>query len=103
MLDLDMFRARLAADDEHAGAVFTLGTAWLREGNSCTFRPWTDIAFLCKNCDGPIGLKGIQAAWDASCSRVDGIAVSNHHMYLICGGSFIYYVEPLCPASGLVS
>ena len=67
MLDLDMFRARLAAGDEHAGAVFTLGTAWLREGDSGTFRSWTDIAFSRKNCDGPIVLKGIQAVRDASC------------------------------------
>jgi hypothetical protein len=64
-----MFRAQLAAGDEHAGAVFTLGTAWLREGNSGTFRSWTDIAFLCKHCDGPIVLKGIQAVWDASCGH----------------------------------
>ncbi|KAH9990094.1 hypothetical protein BJV77DRAFT_1151163 [Russula vinacea] len=93
-----MFRARLAADDEHAGAVFTLGTAWLREGNSCTFRPWTDIAFLCKNCDGPIGLKGIQAAWDASCSRVDGIAVSNHHITLVpCIGTLALHHVRIYP------
>ena len=66
MLDLDIFRAQLAAGDEHTGAIFTLGTAWLHDGNSGTFRSWTDIAFLCKNCDGPIVLKGIQAVWDAS-------------------------------------
>ena len=52
-----MFRAQLAAGDEHTGAIFTLGTAWLHDGNSGTFRSCTDIAFLCKNCDGPIVLK----------------------------------------------
>ncbi|KAH9983254.1 FMN-dependent alpha-hydroxy acid dehydrogenase [Russula vinacea] len=80
-LDLDAFRARLEAGDEQARAAFTLGTAWLSEANSGTFRSWKDIAFLRENWDGPIVLKGIQAVQDAHAAmdaRVDGIIVSNH-------------------------
>ncbi|KAF8487349.1 hypothetical protein DFH94DRAFT_678376 [Russula ochroleuca] len=74
-LDLDVFRARLAAGDEQALAAFTLGAAWLREGHSGTFRSWKDIAFLRENWDGPIVLTDAHAAMHA---RVDGIIVSNH-------------------------
>ena len=80
-LDLDAFRVRLAAGDEQARAAFELGTAWLGEANSGTFRSWKDIAFLRENWDGPIVLKGIQAVEDAHAAmdaHVDGIVVSNH-------------------------
>ena len=80
-LELDALRARLAAGDEKARADFALGTGWLREAHSGTFRSWADIAFLRENWDGPIVLKGIQAVQDAHAAmdaHVDGIIVSNH-------------------------
>ena len=80
-LDLEAFRARLAAGDEQARDAFTLGISWLSEANSGNFRSWTDLAFLRQNWDGPIVLKGIQSVQDthaAMDSHVDGIIVSNH-------------------------
>ena len=99
-LDLEAFRARLAAGDEQARAAFTLGTAWLHEGNSGHFRSWTDLAFLRQNWDGPIVLKGIQTVQDAHAAmnfHVDGIIVSNHGTSAH-GGEFPLCVnpEPLC-------
>ena len=82
-LDLDAFRARLAAGDEQARETFALSIAWLEEVNSGKFRTWEDIAFLRENWDGPIVLKGIQSvqdAYNAMDVRVDGIVVSNHGM-----------------------
>jgi isopentenyl diphosphate isomerase/L-lactate dehydrogenase-like FMN-dependent dehydrogenase len=80
-LDMDAFRARLAAGDEEANATLTLSAAWLRQISSGVFRSWPDIAFLRENWDGPILLKGIQAVQDAHAAmdaHVDGIIVSNH-------------------------
>jgi lactate 2-monooxygenase len=80
-LDLDAFRARLAAGDEQARQAFALGVAWLQEANSGLFRSWDDVAFLRANWDGPIVLKGIQTVDDAHAAmdaHVDGIVVSNH-------------------------
>jgi hypothetical protein len=59
------------------------------------------ISRSCETWDGPIVLKSRRSrthhtAMDA---RVDGIIVSNHHMSPVCAGSFMYYVELLCPAS----
>lgn len=82
-LDMDAFRARLAAGDEAAREAFALGTGWLREANSGSFRTWEDIAFLRENWDGPIVLKGVQSVQDAHAAMdvgVDGIVVSNHGM-----------------------
>jgi lactate 2-monooxygenase len=103
-LDLDAFRARLAAGDEQTRAVFTLSTTWLKEADSGTFRTWTDLAFLRENWDGPIVLKGIQAVQDAHAAmdaHMDGIIVSNHGT---SWGEFLYvsYIT-LCLASGLVA
>jgi hypothetical protein len=55
--DLDVFRVWLAVGDQQARAAFTLGAAWLREGNSGTFCLWMDIAFLRENWNGPIVFK----------------------------------------------
>ncbi|KAI9507965.1 FMN-dependent alpha-hydroxy acid dehydrogenase [Russula earlei] len=92
-LDLEGFRARLAAGDVQARESFALGLGWLREANSGTFRSWADLAFLRENWDGPILLKGIQTAEDAHAAmdaRMDGIIVSNHGGRQIDGaiGSF---------------
>jgi len=80
-LNLDAFRARLAAGDEQAHEAFTLGTGWLLEANSGQFRSWEDLAFLRANWDGPIVVKGIQTVEDAHAAmeaHMDGIIVSNH-------------------------
>ena len=58
-LDLDAQRILLATGDERARAAFTLGIAWLREGNSGIFRLWTDITLLRENWDRPRVLEGI--------------------------------------------
>ncbi|KAH9961462.1 FMN-dependent dehydrogenase [Lactifluus volemus] len=79
-LDLDAFRARLAAGDEEAQTALMLGRAWV-EPTSGVFRSWEDLKFLRDNWDGPIVLKGIQTVEDAHAaidSRMDGIVVSNH-------------------------
>ena len=92
-LDLDALRARLAEGDEQARAAFELGTGWLREANSGTFRSWTDIAFLRENWDRPIVLKGIQAVEDAHAAmdfRVVGIVVSNHGTSLALPREVLY-------------
>jgi lactate 2-monooxygenase len=80
-LDLEAFRARLAAGDEQAREAFALGAGWLQEANSGMFRSWEDLAFLRANWDGPIVLKGIQTVEDAHAAmdaHMDGIVVSNH-------------------------
>ena len=80
-LDLDGFRARLAAGDVRAREAFALGAGWLQEAHSGAFRTWDDLAFLRENWDGPIVLKGVQSVQDAHAAmdaRVDGIVVSNH-------------------------
>jgi lactate 2-monooxygenase len=82
-LDLDAFRARLAAGDEEAQTALMLGRAWV-EPTSGVFRSWEDLKFLRDNWDGPIVLKGIQTVEDAHAaidSRMDGIVVSNHGTY----------------------
>jgi hypothetical protein len=40
LLDLDAFHAWLVLADEQALAAFTLGTVWLCDGHSSTFRSW---------------------------------------------------------------
>ncbi|KAH9960187.1 FMN-dependent alpha-hydroxy acid dehydrogenase [Russula dissimulans] len=92
-LDLPAFRVRLAAGDARAREAFELGMGWLREANSGTFRAWDDLAFLRRNWDGPIVLKGVQTVQDAHAAmdaRMDGIVVSNHGGRQIDGaiGSF---------------
>ena len=80
-LDLDGFRARLAAGDVQAREAFARGAGWLQEAHSGTFRTWDDLAFLRENWEGPIVLKGVQTVQDAHAAmdaRVDGIVVSNH-------------------------
>jgi len=67
--------------DEQAIQTSYLGMEWLRETNSGIFKTWEDLAFLRKNWDGPIVLKGIQCADDAHKAMdagVNGIIVSNH-------------------------
>ena len=100
MLDLDARRARLAEGDEQVRAAFELGTGWLREANSGTFRSWTDLAFLRENWEGPIVLKGIQAVEDAHAAmdfRVDGIVVSNHGTSLACYNLLYPVCELMAP------
>jgi isopentenyl diphosphate isomerase/L-lactate dehydrogenase-like FMN-dependent dehydrogenase len=63
--DLDGSRARLAAGDKQAREAFALGTGWLQEASSGTFRTWHDLAFSRENWDGPIVLKGVQSVQDA--------------------------------------
>lgn len=80
-LDLEAFRARLAAGDEQARDAFKLGKSWMSEAHSGNFRSWADLEFLRQNWDGPIVLKGIQSVQDAHAAmdaHVDGIIVSNH-------------------------
>jgi isopentenyl diphosphate isomerase/L-lactate dehydrogenase-like FMN-dependent dehydrogenase len=80
-LDLDAFRARLAAGSEEAQAAFKRGTGWLQEANSGVMRSWEDLKLLRDNWEGPIVLKGIQTVEDAHAAmdaRMDGIVVSNH-------------------------
>jgi lactate 2-monooxygenase len=80
-LDMDAFRARLAAGDAEAQTTFRLGADWLREGNSGLFRSWEDLRLLRDNWEGPIVLKGIQSVEDAHAAmdaQMDGIVVSNH-------------------------
>jgi len=58
-----------------------LGTEWLLEANSGTFRTWEDLKILRDNWDGPIILKGILSDKDALLAMeygMDGIVVSNH-------------------------
>ena len=38
-----------------------LGSEWLAEITSGTFKGWDDLAFLRQNWDGPLILKGIQS------------------------------------------
>lgn len=79
-LDMDGFRARVAAGDERACDAFARGAGWLGEASG-TFRSWEDLALLRDNWDGPIVLKGIQSVEDAHAAmdaRMDGIVVSNH-------------------------
>jgi lactate 2-monooxygenase len=79
-LDLDAFRARLAAGDTEAQTALKLGVGWI-EATSGVFRSWKDLKFLRDNWDGPIVLKGIQTVEDthaAMDARMDGIVVSNH-------------------------
>ncbi|KAL1704474.1 FMN-dependent dehydrogenase [Schizophyllum commune] len=58
-----------------------LGSEWLAEITSGTFKGWDDLAFLRQNWDGPLILKGIQSVHDAETALLhgaDGIIVSNH-------------------------
>jgi lactate 2-monooxygenase len=80
-LDMDAFRARLAAGDPEARTTYRLGAEWLREANTGLFRSWEDLQFLRDNWEGPIVLKGIQTVEDAHAAtdaQMDGIVVSNH-------------------------
>ncbi|KAL0960580.1 hypothetical protein HGRIS_005614 [Hohenbuehelia grisea] len=70
-----------AADDPKAKFGVKFGIEWLKECNSGQFRTWEDVAFLRKNWEGPLILKGIQAVADAELAidaGVDGFIVSNH-------------------------
>ena len=80
-LDLEAFRKRLAAGDKEALLQVKLGTGWTQETASGTFRTWEDLAFLRKNWDGPLLVKGVQSMEDAHAAmdaHMDGIVVSNH-------------------------
>lgn len=56
----DIDKAYLSGDESAKRAVF-LGTEWLRECNSGTFKSWEDLKFVRANWDGPLVLKGIQS------------------------------------------
>ena len=83
LLDLDMFCARLALGDKQAHSAFVLSVGWLEEANLGTFCMWEDSAFLRKNWDGPVMLKGVLSVQDAHATMdadVDGIVMSTHGM-----------------------
>jgi L-lactate dehydrogenase (FMN-dependent) and related alpha-hydroxy acid dehydrogenases len=50
----------LSGDEKTKDDVF-LGTEWLKECNSGTYRSWEDLKILRDNWDGPLVLKGIQS------------------------------------------
>ena len=50
---------RIKEGDEEAALIRKVGTAWLMELYSGTYRSWDDISFLRKHWKGPIVLKGV--------------------------------------------
>ncbi|KAL1715668.1 FMN-dependent dehydrogenase [Schizophyllum commune] len=77
----DEMDAAFAAGDEKVKDDIFLGSEWLAEITSGTFKGWDDLAFLRQNWDGPLILKGIQSVHDAETALLhgaDGIIVSNH-------------------------
>jgi lactate 2-monooxygenase len=55
-----------------------------REGTNGMFRTWEDFAFVRKNWEGPILMKGIMSVKDARKAievGADGIVVSNHGLF----------------------
>ena len=68
-------------DDDAKDRLVEMSMNALRQTSSGCYRTWDDVAFLRKNWDGPLLLKGIQTAADAEKAidiNVDGIIVSNH-------------------------
>lgn len=68
-------------DEEQRDRLVEMSMNALRETSAGNYRTWDDVAFLRKNWDGPLLLKGIQSAEDAEKAidaKVDGIIVSNH-------------------------
>lgn len=68
-------------DPDQLERLIQVSMAALGETNSGHYFTWKDVAFLRKNWDGPLILKGIQTLEDAHKAieaRVDGIVVSNH-------------------------
>ena len=51
---------KLLAGDSEAKKVAEISFGWMKEICSGLFHTWEDVAFLRKNWDGPIVLKGIQ-------------------------------------------
>lgn len=68
-------------DEEQRDRLVEMSMNALRETSAGNYRTWEDVAFIRKNWDGPLLLKGIQSAEDAERAidaKVDGIIVSNH-------------------------
>jgi len=71
----------IAAGDENAKERASLGSHWIGETTSGSFRSWEELAFLKQHWDGPLIIKGIMRPQDAELAidyGVDGIVVSNH-------------------------
>ena len=68
-------------DEEQKDRLVEMSMNALRETSAGNYRTWEDLAFLRKNWDGPLLVKGIQSAEDAERAvdaKMDGIIVSNH-------------------------
>jgi len=76
----ETLRERAKNGDKEVLTRMRLGTEWLKEVNSGTYRTWDDLKLLREHWKGPIVLKGIQTLEDAEIALeyVDGIVVSNH-------------------------
>ena len=71
--------------DTHELEMKQLGRNWGREIHSGLFRTWDELAFVRKNWNGPLILKGILSLDDALKAMevgCDGIVVSNHGKFL---------------------
>ncbi|KAJ7355642.1 oxidoreductase [Mycena albidolilacea] len=74
-------RKKLVDEDEKAVQEAAIGMAWAQEVCSGRYRSWEDLAWLRKQWEGPLILKGVLRAEDAERAvenGVDGIVVSNH-------------------------
>ncbi|KAJ7355646.1 oxidoreductase [Mycena albidolilacea] len=74
-------RKKLVDQDEKAVQEAAIGMAWAQEVCSGRYRSWEDLAWLRKQWEGPLILKGVLRAEDAERAvenGVDGIVVSNH-------------------------
>ncbi len=76
----EKLRERAKNGDKEVLTRMRLGSEWLKEVNSGTYRTWDDLKLLREHWKGPIVLKGIQTLEDAEIALeyVDGIVVSNH-------------------------
>lgn len=54
------FDKKLQSGDKEATRIAKIAFEWMKEISSGVFRTWEDVAFLRKNWDGPLVLKGVQ-------------------------------------------
>ncbi|KAJ7830050.1 FMN-dependent dehydrogenase-domain-containing protein [Mycena olivaceomarginata] len=74
-------RKKLVDQDEKAVQEATIGMAWAQEVCLGQYRSWEDLAWLRKQWEGPLILKGVLRTEDAEHAienRIDRIVVSNH-------------------------
>ncbi|KAI0365339.1 FMN-dependent alpha-hydroxy acid dehydrogenase [Pilatotrama ljubarskyi] len=86
--------------DKKALELLRLGDEWMGQLAEGVYRTWDELAFIRKNWDGPLVLKGILSVEDAELAidaGMDGIIVSNHGGRQIDGAiPCIWALEKIC-------